>query len=161
MRKLTVEECITIPATVLKGTSLRATLPAGTERLAVSGIDVLKGADALEEPVLTLSWTGPKGTTERRQFSLVRTRPHFGGVRWWFRCQCGLRVGRLYLPPSGIPVFACRMCHDLTYRSSQTHNSRFDELRRRPDVALEQLRSPRPAAKELVRIIRAFAPMAR
>jgi hypothetical protein len=161
MRKLTVEECITIPATALKGASQRVALPAGTERLAVSGIDALKTAGAFEDPVLTLSWTGPNGSTERRQFGLVRTRPHFGGVRWWFRCVCGLRVGRLYLPRATAAPFACRTCHNLTYRSSQTHNARLDALRRHPEVALESLHRSRPSAKTLVRLLRALAPSSR
>jgi hypothetical protein len=46
--------------------------------------------------------------------SLITTRPHFGGLRWWFLCPlsvegrpCCRRVGKLYLPPAG-RHFACR-----------------------------------------------------
>jgi len=133
-------------------------LPSQAERLAVTGLECLKQAGALDEPAIALSWTSPSGSAERGRFDLVRTRPHFGGVRWWFRCRCGLRVGRLYLPPSGGPTFACRTCHALTYRSSQTHNARLAELRRRPELALERLSRSRPSAKNLVRLIRALAP---
>jgi hypothetical protein len=55
---------------------------------------------------------------------LVTTTLRSGGRRWWFACPaegaggmpCGRRSGKLYLPPRGV-VFACRCCHDLTYRS--------------------------------------------
>jgi len=56
---------------------------------------------------------------------LQTTRPHLGGVRWWFTCPliiggiaCERRVAKLYLPPSG-RHFGCRTCHDLTYQSCQ------------------------------------------
>lgn len=40
-----------------------------------------------------------------------------GGKRWWFFCpRCGLRRARLYLRSR---YFACRVCHQLTYQSSQ------------------------------------------
>ena len=45
--------------------------------------------------------------------------------RWWFRCPmtkddsvCDKRVAKLHLPPSDFG-FACRVCHDLRYVSSQ------------------------------------------
>lgn len=72
------------------------------------------------------------------------TRPHLGGRRFWFRCpvlrdgkQCGNLAGRLYLPP-GEQVFACRACHNLTYRSAQEHDQRKYDLARDP-VALRAL----------------------
>jgi len=56
---------------------------------------------------------------------LQTTRPHLGGVRWWFTCPlivdgvaCERRVAKLYLPPND-RHFGCRICHDLTYRSCQ------------------------------------------
>lgn len=55
------------------------------------------------------------------------TRPHLGGQRFWFLCQCGRRVGRLYLPPAE-KVFRCRTCYNLTYRSTQTHDQRVYDL---------------------------------
>lgn len=55
--------------------------------------------------------------------SLVTTRPHFGGIRWWFLCPlqvdgatCGNRVAKLHLRNG---YFGCRSCHDLTYLSCQ------------------------------------------
>ena len=50
-----------------------------------------------------------------------------GGKRWWFSCpgtdghkgNCSGRVAKLYLE-SGKHDFACRKCHDLTYKSCST-----------------------------------------
>jgi hypothetical protein len=67
---------------------------------------------------------------------IATTRPHFGGIRFWFRCPvardgkpCGKLAGRLYLPPEQ-QVFACRDCHNLTYASVQTHDQRQYDLAR-------------------------------
>jgi len=56
---------------------------------------------------------------------LQTTRPHLGGVRWWFICPlisdriaCERGVAKLHLPPGGRHI-GCRTCHDLTYRSCQ------------------------------------------
>jgi len=54
--------------------------------------------------------------------NLCTTRPHFGGVRYWFTCRCGRRVGRLYVSV-GETTFRCRLCHGWTYRSCQEHNT--------------------------------------
>jgi hypothetical protein len=48
---------------------------------------------------------------------LVWTRCHLGGGRPWFLCACGRRVAKLY--QCGAPVFACRQCCGLAYRSQQ------------------------------------------
>ena len=65
--------------------------------------------------------------------SLVTTRPHFGGLRWWFICPlvvddtpCRRRVGKLYLPPGGV-YYGCRHCYDLTYESCQ-ESHRWDSI---------------------------------
>lgn len=39
------------------------------------------------------------------------TQAGFGGVRPWFRCNCGRRIARLYLGDRA----ACRTCHGLGY----------------------------------------------
>jgi hypothetical protein len=55
----------------------------------------------------------------------------YGRRRYYFTCggieseMCGRRAGKLYLPP-GERYFACRNCHDLTYRSSKEHDKRMD-----------------------------------
>jgi len=59
----------------------------------------------------------------------ITTTPcHLGGKRHWFECSlsahgiyCGRRVAILYLKDG---YFACRRCHDLTYRS-QKENRRY------------------------------------
>jgi hypothetical protein len=75
---------------------------------------------------------------------LQNTRPHLGGVRWWFTCplvvndrSCCRRVRMLYLPPGG-KYYGCRHCHALTYRSAQEHDARVSALLRDPE-ALDRL----------------------
>ena len=57
--------------------------------------------------------------------NLISTRPHYGGLRWWFICPlmvdgraCQHRVRKLYLPPGG-RYFGCRRCYQLDYRSQR------------------------------------------
>ena len=79
---------------------------------------------------------------------LRTTQPYFGGVRWWFSCHlakdgkyCGRRVGKLYLP-SGSRYFGCRLCYDLSYRSSQEHDKRVDFYRKRPEALWMIIKNP-------------------
>jgi hypothetical protein len=64
---------------------------------------------------------------------LVTTRPHLGGMRWWFICPlvvndrpCGRRVTKLY---GHVRYFGCRTCTGLVYRSSQEahHEERIEK----------------------------------
>jgi hypothetical protein len=62
---------------------------------------------------------------------LTRTRPNFGGVRWWFVCPLvradggpPRRVAKLYLPPGQI-YFGSREAHQLTYTSCQESHDRL------------------------------------
>lgn len=58
------------------------------------------------------------------------------GQRRWLACpNCGRRMFKLYRPPNS-QVFACRKCHDLTYRSVQEHDARLDRLLTTPDHLL-------------------------
>lgn len=66
-----------------------------------------------------------------QRIGITSTRPHFAGKRYWFMCDCGKRVGRLYLPP-GQQVFRCRVCHNLIYRSAREHDARVYRLARDP-----------------------------
>ena len=77
-----------------------------------------------------------KGDEQKVQYDcrIVSSKLHSGGKRWWFICplivndrKCVHRVRKLYLPPGEI-YFGCRHCHNLTYRSSQTHDKQVDEL---------------------------------
>lgn len=45
----------------------------------------------------------------------VTTSCHFGGIRYWYQCPlCRRRSGVLYIVAEHL---ACRVCHNLTYRS--------------------------------------------
>ncbi len=64
--------------------------------------------------------SGENMKTLRIQFALSRT--HYGNFRYWMRCpdrQCQRRCGKLYLcqDPEGMPLFICRTCLKLVYRS--------------------------------------------
>ena len=64
-----------------------------------------------------LRYTLPDGTLQDYELSLDVTPCNFGGVRWWIRCWCcGSRRRALYLAP-GRPLFACRLCCRLGYRT--------------------------------------------
>ena len=74
---------------------------------------------------LLLTYAEDSGTPDpiRLRIGLTRTRPGFGGHRWWFLCpvgdedvHCERRVKMLFLPPLGLH-FGCRTCHGLHYRS--------------------------------------------
>ncbi len=70
---------------------------------------------------LRLSYHSPSaGRQVLQTVYLTTTRPHYGGLRWWFCCpRCRRRVARLHLP-SRVQRFGCRTCHDLSYESAQT-----------------------------------------
>jgi hypothetical protein len=57
------------------------------------------------------------GKSVQQRVPLVWTRCHLGGRRPWFLCACGRRAAKLY--QYGAPVFACRQCCGLAYRSQQ------------------------------------------
>lgn len=118
--------------------------PSSESSLTIQGLSWLAIAPPTLDPRLTLTWTDPQGDSQQNAFDLVRTAPHFGGVRWWFSYRCGRRVGILYLPPSGPPSFGCRTCHGLTYRSSQTHNGRLAAVLKTPEATLRLLEQPSP-----------------
>ena len=72
-----------------------------------------------------------RSTAMHQSGALVRTRPPYGGVRWWFGCpRCGRRCGKLYLPPDR-PDFACRICYRLRYVVQDCGRDRRHELRAR------------------------------
>jgi hypothetical protein len=51
--------------------------------------------------------------------ALVTTRPHYGGIRWWFVCpKSGERAAKLFLPP-GATLFASRSAYGLGYSSQR------------------------------------------
>jgi hypothetical protein len=75
----------------------------------------------------------PTNGGRKQSFQLERVRlGWYSG--WLFHCptDCGRRVRRLYALPKWM-VFSCRRCAGLTYRSTQTHDSRLDLARRDPE----------------------------
>ena len=63
----------------------------------------------------------------KHRSQLVGTKPHYGGVRWWFLCsRCDRRVSRLHLPIQVRDYFLCRVCHNLTYESVQASRTKSE-----------------------------------
>ncbi|MGO8718713.1 MAG: hypothetical protein ACLQMO_05785 [Acidobacteriaceae bacterium] len=96
--------------------------------------------------------TRPLWVVRQHTIPLLSSLPHFGGERFWFRCACGRRVGRLYLR-GGAPEFRCRQCLGLTYESAQSHDARVYEMARCPGDIYAALR--KPGLKELLMAYRA------
>jgi hypothetical protein len=76
-------------------------------------------------PIVTLNYQWSDGEIIRTAVRLQSTATNFQGRRWWFTCplafgdiKCKRRAGKLHLPP-GSRFFGCRLCHNLTYRSSR------------------------------------------
>jgi len=72
---------------------------------------------------IRLQYTTTKISGEKKEHDyevLIETTPcNYGGERWWFLCPvCFRRCRILYQPPSQ-SVFACRICHNLSYQSQQ------------------------------------------
>ena len=72
---------------------------------------------------------------------LITTRPHFGGVRWWFMCPgCENNVTKLYQPP-GDKYFLCRTCQNLTYTSCrESGNSLYHQLAAETGLDIKQVK---------------------
>jgi hypothetical protein len=84
--------------------------------------------------------------------ALETSRPHFGGLRWWFACPwCNRRVARLYQARGG-GSWLCRHddCHGLSYRSRQ-ESGRHERMIRRTERLIRRIDrrwpAPGPAAK--------------
>jgi hypothetical protein len=76
---------------------------------------------------------------------ITTTKCNFGGVRRWFRCSlikdgypCKRRVRTLYSTPRE-KMFGCKQCHNLTYRSAQTHDNRINRLLKLPAADFNQI----------------------
>jgi hypothetical protein len=64
---------------------------------------------------------------------------NYGGERRWLLCPtCLKRVAKLYRPPDEV-LFACRQCHQLTYRSTQCHDAKLDRLLKAPAEVIEKM----------------------
>jgi hypothetical protein len=53
---------------------------------------------------------------QEQMICLDQTKPNYGGIRWWFKCECGERCSKLYLRRRE-HEFRCRKALDLTYES--------------------------------------------
>ena len=80
--------------------------------------------ESIDADYLTLDYDSGMGR-EQLFIPLRRTPGYFGGVRLWLTCPlCSRyeRLSKLYRPRNE-KYFACRHCHKLAYRSSQTSRS--------------------------------------
>lgn len=68
-------------------------------------------------------YTNTKASGESKDYDyevLIETTPcHYGGERWWFLCPVCFRRCQIIYQPPGQGVFACRICHNLSYKSQQ------------------------------------------
>jgi hypothetical protein len=140
-KRLTVEDCAVLDASRWTRTGVLAVPPRW--RAGSFGYHV----EDWGAPVIRLHYTlGLSNERIEYPIDMTATRPYFGGLRWWFLCpmpksrgrdvqSCGRHVAKLYLPP-GARHFACRLCHDLTYESSQTSDSRLSWFRRNEEAMM-------------------------
>lgn len=95
------------------------------------GYNAIMGEAGQERLTLTYTRTRDGKPEEVTQtVRLCRTRPHFGGKRWWMLCPYrGDRVGKLYLP-SGGDRFASRQAWRLGYQSQRiaSRDRAFEKL---------------------------------
>ena len=89
----------------------------------------------------------PTGEGKKQWFQLERAQ-----TGWLFRCpmDCGRRSRRLYAVTRRM-TFMCRTCGGLSYRSTQTHDSRLDLARRDPEGFIQsRSKAPKTANSQLV-----------
>ena len=98
------------------------------------------------------------GDKRRRQSVRLERAQRGWHSAWIFLCPtfCGRAVRKLYSLPkwrqsSGPVVFCCRKCGGLSYRSTQTHDSRVDFARRDPSGFLaSRARAPNTHRSRMV-----------
>jgi hypothetical protein len=107
-----LREQVLIPGSRTSGTAYWTSQATG-QSIASVGYE----ADLTSEttPFLRLSFVSGQRREVKQLVPLVTTRPHFGGVRWWF-VDGGERVRCLYLLASG-DRFRSRRVHRLVYAS--------------------------------------------
>lgn len=62
-------------------------------------------------------WNDEAITLTDQTLNITRVPWHFGGGRFYFLCDCGRRVGKLFAPNGSL--WRCRHCYDLTYATRQ------------------------------------------
>jgi len=117
--RATVEDCLSIDTLgwLREGLSRPDTITFGTWQFIRYQIDTTEARVRLE-----YTQTDSPGYY---YVNLVSTRPHYGGLRWWFLCPakvaggtCQRRVRKLYLAHT-YGRFACRRCCQLVYTSQR------------------------------------------
>jgi len=186
--KQTVEECLWLDINLLRrqGITDKGKVPVflttstGLRRKEVASIRYELSDEDASTPVLIFRYVLKAENRKKVVNEPVRlqaTRTRHSGERWWFTCPlasgdepCLRRVGKLYLPPSGV-YFGCRHCYGLTYRNCQeshrtdwiaklaaakTPRSNYREAKRALDRLREQsavINSPLLGDKKLKAII--------
>lgn len=94
-------------------------VPDTGKNLQLDGMDAIlfRGRLEIYSPVV-----GFGGKSNRVRIPFDSTRAHYGNRRYWFLCpgsSCGRRCGKLYLyrTSEGDPLFLCRKCLNLAYKS--------------------------------------------
>ena len=125
--RLTVEDCLSLSIVTLRKHGLLNDRGAGQrftwrdeQGEVVSSINVVVDMDHEPDPSARFRYTvkinGVLHDVDQRM-TLTPTPTRHEGRRWWYACPaCNRRAGVLHLPP-GEKFFACRSCHDLSYRS--------------------------------------------
>ncbi len=123
-KKIPVENCYTLSVSVLskktlrfshKGVKVLILKTKGRAKSIPMRYQIFQDGDL---PVIQFEYVA-KGQQVTSVLRLQVTRPHWGGIRYWFTCfSCKEKVGILYLPPEQ-KEFSCRKCHRLTYLSTQ------------------------------------------
>jgi hypothetical protein len=156
--RLTVEDCDSLAISTLRRAGVFAH-PMGTVFPLTAGANRYHGQLKWEASLfrrahyecgLSVSQTPkPPLPVVRLTIPIVWIGCYFGGFRGFFLCPqirdgrilCRKRTSKLYMPP-GSTSFGCRSCFNLTYASTQRHDSRIDRLARDPALLALALASP-------------------
>lgn len=101
------------------------------------GFETYMQRDGWLQLTYAIKQNGKVLTTVKRLLAIDRTPCNYGGSRPWLSCpDCGNPCRRIYCVNG---MFACRLCHNLAYASSQLSEQgrvrrRFLQLRKRLDL---------------------------
>ena len=128
------------------------------------------GVDVCPPERLRLRYVETDRDGERKKYSyyisLDTTPCFFGGKRWWFLCPECQRRCRIIYGASSSGYFACRLCHDLTYRSQQERPNPYQHILEAAlalpvlEAALMRTHSPRTKARVLRKIEKMYGSLA-
>ncbi|MBC8875898.1 MAG: hypothetical protein H8E44_41260 [Planctomycetes bacterium] len=125
--RLTVEDCLSLSIVTLRKHGLLSGQGAGQrftwrdeQGEIVSSVNVVVDMEHEPSPSARFRYTVRSDEVLHDvdlRVALTPTPTRHEGRRWWYACPaCKRRAGVLHLPP-GEKIFACRSCHDLSYRS--------------------------------------------